>query len=177
MSVVSRSFVPVNLQAGTCPNPKRHFRGAAREVYGYLTVLAARHGGFVFPSVRNIAAHTKCWRNKSSKYSERQVKRILRTFKSLGVLGQYETRTIHRRSYRGWQFGEHRLWAETLGDLCEFKYWSEYADSCKGKCFQGFREQNVPADVTTDVPADVTKNQQNVPADVPNCQIGLAVTP
>lgn len=126
MSVVSRSLVPVSMRDGKCPSDEWHFRGATREVYSYLKLLAKRHGGFVFASVRDIAEHTKNWRKGQEQYSQRQCKRILRMFRELGVLGERCTRTIHNRLYHGRQFMGHDWWAESCGDICDFRRWEKY---------------------------------------------------
>ena len=130
MSLTNKSFIPLWLEDGKCPNDKRHFKGAAREVYGYLRFLAQRHGGFVFASVPNITKHTKIWADKNGKtFSQRQCERIIRAFRVLGILGARTTRTVHKRQYSGWQFHEHESWAESGGGMCEFKHWEEYESS------------------------------------------------
>jgi hypothetical protein len=131
LSIDSRSFRPVPLKNGRCPNDEWHFKGAAREVYSYLKLLGQNHGGFVFCSVGDIVRHTKRWSKKGQPYGESTVKRILAMFRQLGVIGSYETRKIHGRTYHGWQFGRHEFWAQTYGDFCDFKDWdslqSKYA--------------------------------------------------
>ena len=127
MSFTNMSFKPVWCENGKCPGDKRHFKGAAREVYGYLRLLAQRHGGFVFARVSDITRHTKMWADKNGKsFSKPQCERIMRIFRELGILGEYCTRKIHRRHYSGWQFFEHDLWAESSGGMCDFKRWERY---------------------------------------------------
>lgn len=136
MSIVSRSFRPVTLlPGGQCPNDEWHFQGAAREVYSYLKLLAARHGGFVFPSVDDIVRHTRQWSRGQKNFSKPQCERILRIFRELSILGDYETRVIHGRSYRGWQFGPHKFWSciRIGSDKCEFEMWELY----EGKSYMG----------------------------------------
>jgi len=112
-----------------------------------LKLLGANHGGFVFPSVKDITKHTtRKWKNKQS-YCPRQVKRILKMFQQFGVLGERTTRKIHGRIYHGWQLVDHVFWAETQGHICELKTWLEYEES-----FQQYKQQNV----TQDVPQLVT---------------------
>jgi hypothetical protein len=156
MSVVSRAFVPVLMHGGICPSDERHFRGAAREVYGYLKLLAVRHGGFVFPSIRDVAKHTKKWGSDREPFSIRQCKRILRSFRALGILGEYETRTIHGRAYRGWQMAGHRWWAEAHEDVCEFKRWDEYERS--HTYFQGNLTKNGTGEGAIDGTSNGTVN-------------------
>lgn len=117
---------PVWCEDGRCPNDKSHFRGAAREVYTYLKLLAARNDGFVFATVRNITAHTKKWADHGKPFSERHVRRILRTFQKLGILSTYESRMIKARNFFGWELYSHDDWAEIQGGLCEFKRWEPY---------------------------------------------------
>jgi len=156
MSNVNHSFNPVWLENGKCPSAKRHFRGCAREVYGYLEKLAENHGGFVFPTVADIARHTKKWKQQRSKcihdrlvinarphpvhaddntpcrfpdaetYSLRECKRVMRIFREFGILGKSCVRKIHGRRYQGWQFYPHENWAESGGGLCELKHWERY---------------------------------------------------
>jgi hypothetical protein len=167
MSAGNRSFVPVSLKGGDCPGDKRHFRGAAREVYGYLKLLGARHGGFVFASVKDITKHTKNWKHQKQSYCYRQCKRILATFRALGVLSKRREVKIHGRTYRGWELVIHDWWAETHGDICDFKQWPEYEES-----FQKDKQQNVPDDVPgnvlEDVPGNVPEDARNVPQNVPD---------
>jgi hypothetical protein len=127
VSFTNMSFKAVWQENGICPGDKRHFKGAAREVYGYVRLLAKRHGGFVFATVPNITKHTKMWADKNGKsFSQAQCERILRAFRELGILGERCTRTIHHRKYSGWQFYEHDVWAESGGGMCEFKRWERY---------------------------------------------------
>jgi hypothetical protein len=123
--LVSRGFVPVSTTGGVCPSDKRHFRGAAKEVYTYLKLLSKRHGGFVFASGKNIAAHTKKWRKGQKPYSPAQCERIIRTLRALKILGKREKRIIHGRAYSGMQMANHSFWAEMQGDICDFRYWNE----------------------------------------------------
>jgi hypothetical protein len=146
-----RSFRPVWLKDGQCPNEEWHFRGAAREVYSYLKLLAQNHGGFVFPSVRDIAENTKNWTRDKEPFSIGQCKRILRIFRELGILGKFETRLIHGRTYRGWQFGRHAFWAKSHGGICDFIHWESYESKhrkCMGHNCKS-NQQNVP-DCDTD---------------------------
>lgn len=156
-----QTFRPVPLTNGQCKGDHLHFRGAAREIYKYLRLLAQNHGGFIFASVENITAHTKNWKDQPFTYSTRQCKRILKMFRTLRILGERTTREVHGRIYHGWQFAEHNFWAETQGDICEFKRWLEYEDS-----FQSFSKQNVTQDVTEDVTQDVTELGKDVTQDV-----------
>jgi hypothetical protein len=130
MSATARIFSPVWLQDGKCPGDKRHFHGAAREVYGYLKYHAQRHGGFIFASVPDITKHTKQWADKNQKsFSQRQCERILRAFRDLGILQPGCVRRIHGRKYRGWQFVEHEHWTCESGGLCDFSRWQHYEAS------------------------------------------------
>lgn len=175
MSKVSRSFVPVTLRAGCCPNDEHHFRGAAREVYSYLKLLAANNGGFVFASIKNISGHTKKWREKSNHYSLSECKKIIRALRGLRVLGKYETRVIRGRAYRGWQFADHVFWSENIGHICEFKFWSEY-DESQLQSSQGFTQQNGPGDGPDYGPNDEPATPQNGPANGPGCEKEFAIT-
>jgi hypothetical protein len=127
MSFTNMSFKPVWHEGGKCPGDKRHFKGAAREVYGYIRLLAKRNDGFVFAKVPNITEHTKIWASKNGKsFSQPQCERIMRAFRELGILSERCTRTIRHRTYHGWQFYEHDVWAESSGGMCEFKRWERY---------------------------------------------------
>lgn len=133
MSNVNHSFNAVWLENGKCPSAKRHFRGCAREVYGYLEKLAQNHGGFVFPTVANIAGHTRKWKTRHGveRYSLRECKRVIRIFHELGILEKSCVRTIRGRRYRGWQFLPHECWAESGGGMCELKHWERYDLKCQ----------------------------------------------
>ena len=76
--------------------------------------------------VADIIKHTKDWAKGGRPFSERQVKRVLRVFQDLGILGKYETRIIKGRAVSGWQMAQHAHWAEASGGLCDFTYWREY---------------------------------------------------
>jgi hypothetical protein len=104
-----------------------HFRGCAREVFKYLEMIRKEnnHGGFLFMKVATIAARTKDWAKSGRPFSEIQVKRVLRSFQKLGILGKYETRMVKRRAVRGWQMAGHEWWAEVGGGTCDFKHWSD----------------------------------------------------
>ncbi len=161
MSFTNMSFRAVWHENGKCPGDKRHFKGAAREVYGYLRLLAQRLDGFVVASVSDITRHTKKWADKNGKgFSERQCERILRAFEVLGILGKRCERTIRRRKYYGRQFFEHDSWAESLGGMCEFQRWERYEkmypylmgnQTWEDFCLQDFQEENVGINVGTNV--------------------------
>jgi hypothetical protein len=157
-----RHLTALGLKDGQCPGDHWHFKGAAREVYKYLRLLATRHGGFVFPSVGNIAANTKNWRNQPMTYSYRQCSRIIRMFISIGILSVRKKVKIRGRTYEGWDFLGHRWWAEIQGDICEFKRWVEYED----KYSQRFKEQDVLGNVLEDVLPDVLDTGRDVLGDV-----------
>jgi hypothetical protein len=165
MSNVNRSFKDIWMKDGKCPSAKQHFRGCAREVYGYLEKLAKHHGGFVFASIENIVQHTTkfkqqraecihgrlvinvrphpvhaddntpCRYPEPERYSRSEVKRVIRAFRALGILGDSCVRTIHGARYRGWQFYPHENWTEDIGGICGLKYWERY-DS-KSQWFMG----------------------------------------
>jgi hypothetical protein len=156
------NYVPVSLNNGVCPNAEHHFRGAAREVYSYLKLLAANHGGFVFAGIGNIAEHTKNWKDQPFQYSYRQCKRIIKAFRALGILSERQAVKIKGRTRRGWQFVDHVFWAESYGHYCDFKRWEEYEAS-----YQQHKQHNVPIDVPDVDPLDVPKNRIDVPIDVP----------
>ncbi len=152
--------MPLWLEDGKCPNDKRHFKRAAREVYGYIRFQAQRHGGFVFASVPNITKHTKVWADKNGKaFSQRECERILRAFRVLGILDARVSRTIHKRKYNGWQFHEHDSWAFSGGGMCEFRHWERYEASYQylmgnqkreDSNYEQVMEQNDGADDGTD---------------------------
>lgn len=165
MSGVNRSFLPVWFENGKCPAAKRHFRGCAREVYGYLEKLAQNHGGFVFPTVADIVRHTKKWKTRLGakdspcarlpdyeRYSRAECKRVIRAFRELGILGTSCVRTVHGCKYRGWQFYPHECWTESGGGICELKHWERY--SLKSQWFMGNNEpQNEPVNEPQNEPA------------------------
>ena len=158
------TFVPVSLKGGQCSGDHLHFRGAAKEVYSYMKLLAAKSkASLVYASLENISSRTKNWKTKNKrKYTVRHCKRIIHMFRELGVLGKYGSREIEGRTRRGWPFVGHAFWAEAQGDLCEFRRWVQYEDS-----FQGDRQQNVPGNVPAFVLGDVPDIEQNVPLNVP----------
>lgn len=133
MSVINRSFRPVKLVKLECPCAKYHFHGLAQCVYTYMEKLSANHGGFVFASVDDIVRHTKQWSKDEKPGSKRQVERILCIFRALHIIGDRDTRTIHGREYKGWQFAPHAFWAETQGGVCDFRFWPEYVENQR-KC-------------------------------------------
>lgn len=161
MSFTNMTFKAVWQENGKCPGDKRHFKGAAREVYGYIRLLAQRNGGFVVARVSDITKHTKKWADKNRKgFSERQCERILRAFEVLGILGKRCERTIHRRKYNGRQFYEHDSWTESSGGICEFIFWERYErmypylmgnQTWEHFCLQDFQEENVGKNDGTNV--------------------------
>ncbi|MGH9739813.1 MAG: hypothetical protein ACRD4X_14690 [Candidatus Acidiferrales bacterium] len=135
-------------------------------MYSYLKLLAARHGGFVFASVDDIMRHTKKWSKGREPFSERQGKRILRMFRELHILGKYETRIIHGRKYRGWQFAHHEWWAESHGDFCDFKAWDEYESNhsyLQGNCRKNGTDYDTENGTDYD-PETIENDTQNDPA-------------
>ena len=159
-----QTFVPLSLKNGSCPGDHLHFRGAAREIYKYLRLLSTRHGGFVFPSIKNIAAHTKNWKKQPSPYSYKQCWRILKLFQKLGILSEYRAVVIRGRTYHGWQFADHHWWAETQGDICEFKYWVEYEEANSSSCRSSgpYTQQNGHEHVHAHVKDHVHQDYENV---------------
>lgn len=149
MSTVSLSFRPVTLVGGQCPCDEWHFQGIARELYSYLKLLAANHGGFIFASVDDLVRHTKQWRKGQKRASKPQIERLLRIFRALHLLGDYETRQIHGRSYNGWQFNPvHSFWATAHDGVCDFKFWAEYEN--KQRKYMGHQEDIVTSDGASD---------------------------
>jgi hypothetical protein len=152
--IAIRTVVPVVLKNGCCPNPALHFRGAAREVFKYLQLLAKQHGGFVFPTAETIARSTKNWargKDPDSKdpLSVRQIRRILKIFRTLRIISERRTVTIRGREFTGFQFVDHAFWAEPLGHLCYVKAWSDnYQED----------QEDVVDNVTLLVTPDVTQN-------------------
>lgn len=129
MAVRNHSFKPVRLIKLECPCAAYHFHGLAKCVYTYLEKHSVRHGGFVFPSVDDIVRHTKQWAKDEKPGSKRQIERIISIFKALHILGDRETRTIHGRDYEGWQMAPHSFWAEAQGGVCDFRFWTEFANN------------------------------------------------
>jgi hypothetical protein len=152
VSATTRTFNPVWLKDGKCPSDEYHFYGAAREIYSYLKLLAKKHGGFIFPGIKDIARHTKKWNKDRTPFSERQCKRIIRDFITLGILEKRVIRTPLNIPYSGWQFREHDSWAESGGGFCEFKDWEHLTLAQEDK------KQNVPSDVPPDVFPNVPRN-------------------
>ena len=122
MSRVVRNYLPVWLVDGRCVNHEYHFRGAAREIFSYLNLLAPKHDGFVFARVQNIVEHTKKWKREHRPFSARHCKRILAEFKQLGILGPHEVRNVKGVGLRaGWQLHPHDAYMLKEGGLCEFR--------------------------------------------------------
>ena len=84
------------------------------------------YGGFLFMRIDDIVAHTKDYGHGKRSYSIQQVKRVLKVFQLLGIIGNYETRMIKGRAFRGWQMASHFFWAETKGGVCDFKHWPDF---------------------------------------------------
>jgi hypothetical protein len=155
MTAAIRTVVPVVLKDGRCPDPALHFRGAAREVFKYLQLLAKQHGGFVFPTAETIARSTKNWARGKDPLSVRQVRRILRIFRALRIISERRTVTIHGREFAGFQIVDHAFWAEQLGHLCYVKAWSDnYQED----------QEDVVDNVTLLVTPDVTLDKENLSA-------------
>lgn len=156
---ISRSFQAVWCKDRTdeCPNPKWHFRGCAREVFSYLELIRSKnnHGGFLFMEVDDIVAHTKDWSKGGKPFTRRQVQRVLKAFRLLGIIGKYETRLIKGRAKSGWQMASHFFWAETKGGQCDFKHWEKF-EPCQREVMNN--QQDVTANVTLNVTANVTPN-------------------
>jgi hypothetical protein len=165
---ITRSYVPLSLDKDRkCPGDHMHFRGAAREIYKYLRLLACNHGGFVFPSLKDVAKHTKKWNKERTPFSERQTKRVIRDFIVLGILEKRSIRTPHGAPYSGWQFREHDSWAESGGGFCELKHWEQLQQGQENK------EQNGTPNVPDNVPANVSADVPNiVPNVTPNVTLG-----
>jgi len=157
MAYVTRSYVSQWLKNGKCPGAAGHFRGCAREVYGYLAMLAARNDGFVFAGLENIADHTKKWAAAvgfGDHFSVRHCQRILRDFRNLKVIGARTKREIRKCLVEGIQLYPHASWTEHCGDRCELRFW-ERLDT-------GPTKENVVANVVPDVVANVVQNGLNV---------------
>jgi hypothetical protein len=154
----SRSFEAIKCKDGVCPGAKYHFHGCAREVYTYLEFIREKdiYGGFLFMKIDNIVEHTKDWNNDGKPFTKRQVYRVLEVFRTLGVLGPYETRPVRGRAVRGRQFGNHGLWSEIRDGVCQFVY----------PMTKPSVTSDVTPDVTVNVTSDVTLLEQNVTLDV-----------
>jgi hypothetical protein len=153
---ISRSFTAVWCKDGNnaCPGHHLHFRGCAREVFKYMDMIRKKqnHGGFLFMRVSTIAANTKDFRNGDRFFSKIQVKRVLRIFQDLGIIGKYETRMIKGRAISGWQMSGHEWWAETNGGICDFKHWTDFEPKQR-KCM-GNRMDDTRNDTADDTPDD-----------------------
>ena len=67
---------------------KSHFKGAAREVIGYLDGMAKKNPDrFAWPRVSNIVAH--CNRFKGAGYSQTTVERCLRALRDSGLIKKH----------------------------------------------------------------------------------------
>lgn len=139
---------------------KDHFRGAAREAFGYLDMLAVRtpladnpHAvGFVYSGLPNVAKKTnnfgkqeKLLRKKGgdwerTPYSVRQVQRMIRAFQELGALSEKITARINGRDYSGWILYKHSRWAKTEGHICDFRHWEKF--SAKQSRLMGHKERS-----------------------------------
>lgn len=141
---VPRNFRTVWLAAdGHCPGAKRHFRGCAREVYGYIARLAEKDA-FVFASAPKIAGKTRRWKDGPGpmhfSYTTRQIERVLRDFIRLEILSRRHRRQRGKVFLRGWEFRSHDVWAEAAGGLCQLRYFDRLTEST-------IPRQNVGADV------------------------------
>ena len=70
MSSVKGYIRPVWYKKGKCPSAKSHFKTGTccREVYSYLEMLARNNkDGFIFPTVADIARHTRKWKHHPAK--------------------------------------------------------------------------------------------------------------
>jgi hypothetical protein len=86
---------------------KNHYRGALREVAGYLDLLASRDPErFVFAKPDNIVDHCRRFEQPSNKYGKRWVERALAELRARHVI----TRAIRVRGYQeklGWIVAHH----------------------------------------------------------------------
>jgi hypothetical protein len=141
-AATSRSFSSISLtKHGCCPNPKWHFHGIAREVYGYLAERAKQNpDGFVWARTETIAAKTKKWSGAKNPASVSQVERILKIFRSLEVISDRQSQAIDGRKRRGFYVYSHERWSEIMGAHCEFKKWEVYEE--QGQCFMGHSKQS-----------------------------------
>ena len=168
MNIGSKSVSPVSstwFVDGKCVHDEYHFHGAAREIYSYLKLFAGNHGGFVFMTVDDIVAHTKRWNKGRKPFTKRHCERILRMFRVLGVVGNYEIRKIRGRSVKGMQMGRHALWAESRGGICDFIHWEELES--KSSQFMGndnceLHQQDVGKNVGDNVGDNVGQTFKNV---------------
>jgi hypothetical protein len=161
MSAVSRSFSPVSstwFVDGKCVHDEYHFHGAAREIYSYLRLFAKNHGGFVFMTVDDIVEHTRKWNKGGKPFTKRHCERILRVFRELGVVGNYEIRIIRGRAIKGMQLGRHEFWAKSCGDTCDFTHWCDYeskASQFMGNAKCESQQQDVGDNIGVNVGANV----------------------
>jgi len=122
-------------------------------------LLADKNHGFVFAGVADIAKHTKKWSTDKAPYTQRQVERILKTMRDLGVLSPRRLQPVGKRNRWGSALSGHEWWSESIGHYCDFKYWD-----------QQHSRQNVGRDVAPDVGRDVAPdvhpNGDNVGRDV-----------
>src|SRR5579883_2002649 len=80
--------VVVSIPASKPHRLKNHFLGCAREVIGYLDILADNNSDrFIRPRVSNIVAH--CNRFKGAGYSQTTVERCLRALRDSGLIKKH----------------------------------------------------------------------------------------
>lgn len=151
----TRSFIPVTLKNGSCPDPAWHFKGCAREVFKYLRFLANLSDGFIFCGIKTIVRNTKNWKKNRRPYEERQVRRVLKAFIALGVL-LVVVQKANGRTRTGWRLADHDAWTEPCGHICEFIAWDLW-ESHHAKCVgnQSFAQQNVRSNVRCNVRSNV----------------------
>src|SRR5579875_2109684 len=81
--------VVVSIPASKPHRLKNHFLGCAREVIGYLDILADNNSDrFIRPRVSNIVAHCNRFKNKGkgAGYSQTTVERCLRALRDSGLI-------------------------------------------------------------------------------------------
>jgi hypothetical protein len=106
----------------TC-SAKLHFMGAARQVVGYLELLAANDSQrFVFPSVEDIVKH--CGRYQGRKYQKRVVESVLTFLRENLIISEayMQKRRVgnYRRLVRGFTVYPHDCFFTRKGNRCNF---------------------------------------------------------
>src|SRR6266567_1179163 len=119
----SHSFAPIvnNLKSDEDCSLKRHYRGALREVIGYLDLLANNdHERFVFAEIEAIVKGCKKYKSKTA-YDERIVKYALAELRARHIISKRLTRTRHGCEMLGFIVAPHVCLAERSGKQCIFK--------------------------------------------------------
>ena len=112
------SFNPVSYHENC--SLKNHYRGAMREVVGYLDKLANLNPErFVFPSVDDIVEHCKKYQTKNL-HGKRWVEKVLAELRHRRILSGRVQRVVFRVERDGWIMAPHDCVTRRVEDACIF---------------------------------------------------------